>query len=187
MRAHLTVTWLQRTALLFIIAFFAGAAGSSLSAQTRQPADVELEDVLVPGRTVWLTDSSGRETQTRIVGMSGGIVTAADGSEIRNLDANGILRVRARESDSVLNGALIGAGVAVASGLTMCRMMEPWDVCLSNVGPMTKIGAVGAGIGIAVDALIRGRKTIYQADGPRLHAMPVFARETRGLQVSLAF
>ena len=49
-----------------------------------------------------------------------------------------------RESDSVLNGALIGAGVAVASGLFLCTRTEPWRNCRDDVGPMLRIGAVGA-------------------------------------------
>jgi hypothetical protein len=56
--------------------------------------------------------------------------------------------VAVRHSDSLLNGALIGAGVAVASGLLVCRTMEPWENCRDDVGPMLRIGAIGAAIGI---------------------------------------
>jgi hypothetical protein len=54
---------------------------------------------------------------------------------------------------------------------------------------MLRIGAMGAGIGIGIDALIRGRKTIYEvAPGSiGLHAAPIIARETAGLQVTVAF
>jgi hypothetical protein len=66
--------------------------------------------------------------------------------------------------------------------------MEPWENCRDDVGPMARIGALGAGIGIAVDALIRGRKTIYESQGStRLHAAPIVGRGTAGLQVSLSF
>ena len=68
--------------------------------------------------------------------------------------------VEVRQSDSLLNGALIGAGVAVASGLGFCTLMEPWENCRDDFGPMLKVGAIGAGIGMAVDALIR--KKVYQ-------------------------
>jgi hypothetical protein len=94
-----------------------------------------------------------------------------------------------RQSDSVLNGALIGAGVAVASGLFMCTRMEPWRNCRDDVGPMLKMGALGAGVGIAIDALIRGRKTNSPSAQPstRLHAAPIVSRDTRGIQMSLSF
>src|SRR5688500_1895542 len=68
--------------------------------------------------------------------------------------------ITVRQSDSLIHGALIGAGAAVASGLVFCTLMEPWDNCRDDVGPMIRIGAIGAGIGMGIDALIR--KKIYQ-------------------------
>ena len=95
--------------------------------------------------------------------------------------------VTERKSDSVLNGALFGAGTAVASGLVFCTLMEPWDNCRDDVGPMIKIGAIGAGIGMGVDALIR--KKIYQsaAGGAEVHATPVFGRRAKGVRLSVRF
>jgi hypothetical protein len=140
--------------------------------------------------TAWITDSSGREEKTRIVGVSGGTVTAAAGADTRNFRTSDIMRVRVRQSDTLINGALIGAGVAVASGLVLCRLTETWENCRDDAGPMLRIGAIGAGVGIGLDALIRGRKTIYEAaPGPttQLHAAPLVGRHTRGLRVSLSF
>ena len=94
--------------------------------------------------------------------------------------------VAVRQSDSVLNGALIGAGVAVASGLLVCRTMEPWQNCRDDFGPMLRLGAIGAAIGIGVDALIR--KTVYEtASGSRLDAAPLVARRGGGVKLSLRF
>jgi hypothetical protein len=99
------------------------------------------------------------------------------------------MRIRARHSDSLLNGALIGAGAAVASGLFLCTLTEPWENCRDDVGPMIRIGALGAGIGIGIDALIRGRRTIYEAPprSARLQVSPIVARRAGGVQVRLAF
>jgi hypothetical protein len=93
------------------------------------------------------------------------------------------------QSDSLLNGALIGAGVGVASGLFLCTRMEPWRNCRDDVGPMLKMGAIGAGVGIAIDALIRKRKPVNQGspDSTRVYAAPVISRDTRGVQISLSF
>ena len=99
---------------------------------------------------------------------------------------NGDTLVAVRHSDSVLNGALIGAGVAIASGLFVCRTMEPWRNCVDDIGPMLRIGAIGAAIGIGVDALIR--KTIYEtASGSRVDAAPLVARRGGGLKLSIRF
>ena len=171
---------------LFIL--FSASIGSAASAQMPLEETRKLETTLTPDRTVWITDSGGREEKTRIVGISGGVVTTAAGKEVRRLRATDVVRVQARHSDPLWNGALIGAGAAVASGLFVCSLMEPSENCRDDVGPMLRIGALGAGIGIGIDALMRGRKTIYEAPGSaRLSASPIFARRGGGLQLSLSF
>ena len=120
--------------------------------------------------------------------MSGDIVTATAGEDTRRLRTTDIVRVRVRDSDPVINGALIGAGTAVASGLFLCNLTEPWANCRDDVGPILRIGAIGAGIGIGIDALIRGRRTIYEAGrSARLYAAPIITRHTGGVRVSLSF
>ena len=131
------------------------------SAQTPSAGAQTLDAILNPGMTVWVTDSTGREARTRVVSVSGGVLTVADGANTRRLDTTDVVRVRARRADALWNGALIGAAAAVATGLFLCNLTEPWENCRDDVGPIVRIGAVGAGIGIGVDALIRGRKTIY--------------------------
>ena len=92
-----------------------------------------------------------------------------------------------RQSDSLLNGALIGAGAGVASGLVLCTMMEPWRNCRDDVGSMLTTGAIGAGIGMGIDALIR-RKIYQTASGTaEVHAAPLIGRRARGLQLSVRF
>ena len=185
MRANGTSIWLKRIALLIL---FSASTGSAVSAQTPQEPQPNLETTLIPGTTVWITDSGGREEKTRIVNLSGDIVTTTAGEEIRRLRTADVMRVRVRQSDSVINGALIGAGAAVATGLLLCSLTETWENCRDDAGPMLKIGAIGAGIGIGIDALIRGRRTIYEASGStRLSAAPIVTRHARGLQVSLSF
>ena len=99
----------------------------------------------------------------------------------------GAAPVTVRVSDSLLNGALIGAGTAVASGLVFCTMMEPWDNCKDDVGPMLKLGAIGAGIGMGIDALIR--KKVYQSasGAAEIHAAPIVGRRAQGLRLSVTF
>jgi hypothetical protein len=171
--------------IAFLI-LFSTAAASAASAQQPQP---NLEAILIPGMTAWITDSSGREVRTRIVDVSGGIVTAmADGADWR-VPVGDVMRVRVRRADSLLNGALIGAGAAVASGLFLCQLTEPWDNCRDDIGPMLRIGAAGAAIGIGVDALVRGRRTIYEAGraSARLSAVPLLARRAGGFRIAISF
>ena len=177
--------WLKRIALLVLLAV---STGSSVWAQTVVRDDATLETTLRAGMTAWITDTTGREEKRQILGVSDGIVTASAGENIRRLRSADITRVQVRHSDSVINGALIGAGVGVVSGLFLCRTMEPWEVC-NDVGPLLRIGAVGAGIGLGVDALIRGRRTVYPAPqgALRLQASPMVGRRAAGFQFSVIF
>jgi hypothetical protein len=163
-------------------------AGSTVPARAAQSAQTDLEATLTPGITVWITDSTGREEKARILGASGGTVTTTDRGTIRRLPSSEISRVGVGEPDTVINGALIGAGAAVASGLFLCRLTEPWEVC-RDVGPIVRIGAIGAGVGIGIDALIRRRRIIYEAPARtmRLRALPIVAPRAAGLQLSLHF
>lgn len=176
---------LKRFALVVIYSVGTTAA---VSAQTKDPSS-SVEATLVPGSTVWITDFTGHKEKTRITGVSGGVVTGAAGEQTRRFRTTDIMRIEARHNDSVLNGALIGAGSGIALGLFYCTRMEPWDVCRRNVGAMAKIAALGAGIGIGVDALIRGRRTIYEAprQSTQLRVAPILDRGARGVQVSVGF
>jgi hypothetical protein len=158
------------------------------SAQTTETAQPRLGDLLTPGMTVWITDASGHEERVRVIGVSGdAITTSADGVS-RRLTTNDITRVDVRRPDSLLNGALIGAGAAIASGLFLCTRTEPWENCRDDLGPILRIGAIGAGAGIAIDALIRGRRTIYPADrGASVRVVPVLSRDMWALRLSVRF
>jgi len=94
--------------------------------------------------------------------------------------------IAVRQSDSLLNGAIIGAGAGVASGLFFCGLMESWEACRDDYGAMLTVGAIGAGVGIAVDALIR--KKVYQtASGVEVHTGALIRRRQKGVQLSVRF
>jgi hypothetical protein len=174
-------SWLTLAMLLLSSA----TTGSAQTAGTGRP---DLGTLLTPGMAVWITESSGQEHQARIVGVSGDAVTFSAEGASRRLATNDIGRIEVRQSDSLLNGALSGAGAAIASGLFLCTRSESWENCRDDVGPMLRIGAIGAGAGIALDALIRGRQTIYEANhGAAVLVMPIVGDDVQGLQLSLQF
>ena len=112
------------------------------------------------------------------------IVSIASVATAQTHQASGVV---VRESDSLLNGALIGAGAGVASGLFFCTRMEPWDNCRDDFEAMLKFGAIGAGIGIGIDVLIR--KSVFQSasGAAEVRALPIFSRRGKGLRLSVRF
>ncbi len=176
----------RRIAMVVALGVLPAAAAS---AQESADAGGALLDTVPPGMTVWITESAEPETRARVVGITGDVLTARVGDTVRRIPLPDIVRVRARRADPVIDGALIGAGAAVASGLFLCSLTEPLANCRDDIGPMLRIGALGAGVGTCVDALIRGRKTIYQA-GARtvsLRAAPLVGRRAVGFHMSMGF
>jgi hypothetical protein len=159
------------------------------SAALAQTAAQDLEAILIPGTTVWITDVSGREERTRVMNVAGDVVTTTAGDATRRLRRDEIAQVTVRRPDSVLNGALIGAGAGIAGGLFLCTSMEPWENCRDDIGPIAMFGAIGAGAGILVDALIRKQQTIYgpNARPTRLVVWPLVGPHTKGMRLSVTF
>ena len=156
-------------------------SATTAAAQTAATPRTEPGNLLTTEMTVWIVDSSGHEQRERVVNVSGDTVTTSANSDSRRLLTNDIQHVEVRQSDSPVNGALIGAGTAVASGLFLCTRTEPWRNCRDDVGPMLRIGAVGAATGIGIDALIRGRRTIYRAGrGASMRVAPVVGARRAG-------
>lgn len=92
-----------------------------------------------------------------------------------------------RQSDSLLNGALIGAGAGVASGLFFCTLMEPWEICRDDFAAMAKVGAIGAGIGMGIDALIRKKLHQTASGAAEIHAAPLIGLRAKGVRLSVTF
>lgn len=179
-------TALKHAVLLGLLSLIAASAAS---AQTAEAPKSGLDGVLTPGTKVWITDTSGHQEKTLILGVDGDVVITNAGKGVKRFRTADIMRVEVRHFDSVLNGALIGAASMIATGLSLCTAMEPWETCVSSPGSFVPAAAIGAGIGIGIDALWSGRKTVFdRARGSmRLHAAPIVGRETKGLQLSISF
>lgn len=54
--------------VILLLAALAILPAADAGAQTPAGAGVVLQDAIYPGLTVWITDPSGRETRTRVVG-----------------------------------------------------------------------------------------------------------------------
>ena len=116
-----------------------------------------------------------------------GPLAAAAGDELRRVEDQGAVRIERRKNDSVLNGALIGAAAGVGTGIAYCLMMEPWEIC-NDPGSLSLFGALGAGIGIGIDALIREREVIYKSENSTgLHVAPMVGRGTKGVRLGVRF
>lgn len=153
--------WLPRFAALVVFAINpAVARGQSISERWPGLASSQLQ-------TVYVVDRSGLETTGKLLGLSpDSLVLLVAGVE-RRFDRADVARIQKR--DTLKNGTLIGAAVGVVMGLvgagiSDCPGTRPGGACPGFRGAIA-VASTGmyAGLGAGVDALIRGRTTLYQA------------------------
>jgi hypothetical protein len=154
----------------------------------------ELNTRLKPGDTIWITDAQGREVKGKIVDVAPGVLTLkADRSKAYT--SGDVNLIRTRRPDSLGSGALIGfaagSSVGIACYIDTAGESEMAGWC---TGYLLVFGALGAGLGVGIDALIPGRKTVvFRAPGStgaasaRLTIAPIVTPRAKGVAVGLRF
>jgi hypothetical protein len=157
-------------AAVILLPFTAGA-------QTVVTAFSELPTVIKSGDTIDVTDAKGRTLRGRIAELSLTSLEltarkrASDGSEpfvsIGRFSPADVRQIRLERRDSVLNGTLIGLaiGLGIAALPAAAIFCNPnyedgatASMCASFLGIL---GGIGAGAGLAVDAVRVERRMVY--------------------------
>ena len=168
------------------------------AAQTAAPSDADaIRQRVKEGQKVRVTDDQGREWQGRIEALApDNLVLLTKDRQRRDVPYAGILRID-RPHDTLANGALIGFvsgavyGVAalVAEANADCEpgaffsCGDPTGAAYVVIPPI--LGAIGAGIGVGIDALIRRDPTLFRRGDSRVMLAPSLGRGVRGLSLSV--
>lgn len=142
------------------------------------------------GDKVIVTDLQGRETQGSIVEISAsslGLIVGGARTDFSETDLGTVGR-----RDSRWNGTLWGLVVGAALGMSFEKGLANEygrdDIGYGSV--VLPFAGVGAGIGFAVDAMIKGRRIIYTRVGSSTEnatVAPVWNSRGKGIFVSLQF
>lgn len=110
-------------------------------------------------RQVWVTQSdSGDVVRGRMVELSGQTLALLTTDNRRiEVPLDRVLRIETR-GDSLKNGAIIGAAIMGGLGLLGCQALSHGGQCATA---SILNAAMGAMIGVGVDALNAGRTAIY--------------------------
>ena len=189
---------IRRARTAFLVVGWIVATTAAVSAQEAAASFDALAGRIHVGERIWVTDATGREVRGELERISSdGLVLKADGPE--TFAAADVRRVRARDRDSLKNGTLIGLGIGGAMGTAWCigaiaDDSGDIDARVECAEGFTVFPALGALIGLAVDALIPGKlRVVYQASLPRqasragLMVVPLFSSRVKGLAVSFVF
>lgn len=197
---------------LFVTMLFAGLNSSPqppVAGQEHEPAPGVASDRtdadtirqrVNEGQKVRILDDQGREWQGRIAALTPEDLTlVTDDRQRRDLPYRTILRID-RPHDSLANGALIGFAAGAAFGL-MAVISEDNADCdpgvffscgdppaAAYVVAPAVLGGLGAGAGVAIDALIRREPNLFHRNGGRrVTVAPVVKRSVRGLAVAVSW
>jgi hypothetical protein len=172
---------------------FALATPSLLLAQPAATSLSELRLLVRSGDSVSVVDTAGNTVTGRIADLSRSSLRLLVEGETRDFAQDGIRLITQRRSDSLANGAIIGAaagaGFGVAGLVVACHSGCSWEpYAIPTIAAL--YGAMGAGIGVGVDALIRGRKVIYSSAPTRqttVRVSPTLRPDQKSVRVAIGF
>src|SRR5262245_3199258 len=125
----------------------------------------QLQLLVKPGDRVSVIDTSGQSTKGSIAELSKSTMRLLVNGATRTFSEPEILEIKRRGdslSNGAKNGALVGAGTATLGVLAVLSQTRgARAVALSGLVVGTHV-AIGAGIGVGIDAIIRRDQTIFR-------------------------
>ena len=154
----------------------------------------QLSVLVKPGDKISIVDMTGREAEGRIGTLSRDELTLVTKAGARQLGERDVAKIRQRRSDSLQNGAIIGAAAGAGYGLAMLALLASMDdgggpIPIGVVTGMVVFTGIGAAAGAGIDALITRRQVIYEkpGGGRQVSISPLFLHGRRGVAVSVKF
>jgi hypothetical protein len=165
-----------------------------VSAQGVARSFEQLEVLVRPGETIWVTDDGGVEVEGTLVAITSDRLEVLAPGGPRTWSPPDVRRVRHKESDPVGNGvlwgAVVGGGAAAALWVAACAS----DECTSEDVGWGLLGtgiyaAVGAGIGALVDLAHRSSRVVYEGPAPASSLLfgPIVGRTRAGVAIGVRF
>jgi methionine-rich copper-binding protein CopC len=166
-------------------------SASFAHAQRAVSTFADLQTLVRVGDTVTVSASDGGQVTGTIAELSPSSLAILAGSERRTFNEGAVAQISQRRQDSLVNGALIGAGTgAIFAAIGNAKCSNDFG-CTDSPGAFFALGiGVGAGAGLGLDAAIVKRQIIFDRPlKPRVSVgvAPFFGRERTGAAVSLAF
>jgi hypothetical protein len=144
-----------------------------------------------PGDTVYVTGAGGQEREARVLAVSSSQLTISIDGTRHELAESDVRQIRQSLPDPLRNGAMLGAAIGIGSGTGLLAALgsECSAGCWAyGVGLYAGLGAL---VGTGIDALIKGRQTIYSVNSrePSVQVVvrPLLLSHGKGLNVSVQF
>lgn len=169
---------------------FVLAVAATADAEQAGPAVGELQDRLKVGKKIYVTEQDGREMTGRFTELTPVVLVVMQDGARREIPLAAVRQIQT--PDPLWTGVLIGAGIGAAMSLPV----RSERACPArSAGCLNEVRAARVGfplwgglIGLWLDWLRDGRKTIYRAsDGKTVGALVTVAPGQRAFVVSVIF
>jgi hypothetical protein len=161
-------------------------------AQQQAVSFEQLQVLVKPGDTVYVTDTAGTTTRGRIMGLSDSSLNLSANGKTRDFVQSDVFEIRQWRHDSLKNGALIGTGVGLVLTLIVVNAYCEGD-CGNGwaVAGVAFYTGVGAAIGTGIDAMIPSKQRIYyggfRPSTKKFQVQPILGNAAKGLKVAFRF
>ena len=173
-------------------ALIGGSAGNA-GAQSAASSLGELTQRNVTGRTVYVTDDSGRKVKGKLVDLSPTSLTLLNGRDRETFEEAKVVQLtelRRETGKRALAGLGIGAMGGAVVALLSCgdcgEYAAPLAMAAAALG-----GGIGAGVGAAVGAARPHEQVLFRAPrataATRVSVAPIISNRGTGAAVSLRF
>jgi len=173
----------------------------SASAVTGQPVRTDFSALPTDNPTVHVLDDAGKETKGRLVRFDATSLTLDVNKTETRIDQQHVSGIYVRDSltNGMLTGLFTGIALGVVGGLSAsdCGGLIFADSSRPCTGAdkagiagvlSAFLGGIGLGVGAGIDALIPGRKMLYErpgSGGATLSVTPAAARHGAGIAIAL--
>lgn len=141
-----------------------------------------------------LGDSHGPADDGTAINMAESGLRVSITDRVREFGQAEMRAMSRRNSDSLLQGVLIGAAGGIAVGALLRQSDEYWDFGMSSTaGYYLLFAGMGAGVGAVIDAVVPGSKLVNHSPAARgrkvgrLAISPIFARGRKEIAARFVF
>lgn len=180
--------------LIGVAAFLTFCTAAPASAQEVASTLNQLAVLVKPGDSITLVDVNGRTMRGRVASLSDDLLRLQISDGLLQLGEQEVATITQRRSDSLTNGALIGAASGAAYFAVIMAIFSHYNdggdviVPTAITGGAMMVG-LGAAAGAGIDALIARRQVIFRAKGGagRVQFAPLVGNGRRGATVTVRF
>jgi hypothetical protein len=170
---------IQSLSIVSFLLFFVSAAGAAAA----QTAPASTLDALARGLDITVIDDGGRRFDGEVVDVSADAVRIKWRGVVESVAMSDVVRIEKR--DGLANGAL--AGLTIGTALGVGAAVSVGADAGFTVAAIASNALLYTAIGAGIDAMINGRRTLYQRNQPVTTVAPILDGNRRGAAIAISW